>query len=112
MYQLSKFLWQPLEQRQPYIKHLVSRINFTQDRYEDLLRSYVRHNDGNYMMLEDKVRATACDWVRDHEELWRAWMPEMKSHKTPIYLGGMFPMAGPRWREPGILPGKLGIYTL
>jgi ABC-type branched-subunit amino acid transport system substrate-binding protein len=49
----------------------------------------------------------ACEWLSKSESIWRAWMPENLSSKTRIYLGGMFPITGPYFRSPGILPGAV-----
>ena len=53
----------------------------------------------------------ACRWVRHARDVWEAWVPELRQGKTPVYLGGMFPMStggDAVWSRPGLYTGKLG----
>ena len=48
----------------------------------------------------------ACDWLKANRDHWMKWIPQTLSPKPRIYLGGMFTLSGPNWRQPGTVPGK------
>ena len=104
--QLMKVMWTKIRTHAPEAYHVISRMTFTQDQYEDLLRLYVGVNP-HYATSDLKLEEAACQWVRHNGHVWHKWMPENHMTKKRIYLGGMFPLMGPHWRQPGIVPGTL-----
>ena len=102
--QLMKVMWTKIRTHAPEAYHVISHMTFTQDQYEDLLRLYVDVNP-QYANSDLKLEEAACKWVRHHGNVWHQWMPKNLLTKKRIYLGGMFPLRGPYWRQPGIVPG-------
>ena len=102
--QLSKLSWSRIKTHIPEAYHLITKMFFTQNDYEDLLRSYVALN-GNAHLHPPDINATACHWVRNNRHMWEKWLPIGLTQKPKIYIGGMFPITGPYLREPGIFPG-------
>jgi len=86
----------------PEAFHVISSITFGQSEIEELLRNYTRQQDD---LAVGAAERTACEWVRNNEESWTHWMPEGLLSKKRIYLGGMFPITGPYWRQPAIVEG-------
>ena len=70
-----------------------------QDQYDDLLKLTPDSRTA------ENYEEAACYWLRKNRRHWRRWVPENLSNKTQIYLGGMFPLSGPNWRQPGTVPG-------
>jgi len=113
IHQLTKVMWSRLQTHTPEAHHLISRLQFSTAELELLLLSYERILNDNRgfssISVTDEVNyleTAACRWVRDNEDVWLQWLPELVSSKQTIYLGGLFPIAGPFWRQPGIVPGK------
>jgi len=113
IHQLTKMMWSRLGTHTPEAHHLISHLHLSTSDLESLLLSYdhlMNDNSGSSgMALTDELdylEEAACNWVRGNEDLWSEWLPEVLSSKQMIYLGGLFPMAGPFWRQPGIVPGK------
>ena len=100
-----KAMWTKIRTHAPEAYHVISRMTFTQDQYEDLLRLYVGVNP-HYATSDLKLQEAACQWVRHNGHVWHKWMPENHTKKKRIYLGGMFPLMSPHWRQPGIVPGR------
>jgi len=111
IHQLTKVMWSRLQTHTPEAHHLISRLHFSTSNLELLLLNYERllnDNSGfSSVGVTDRVLEDgACNWVRENEDVWSEWLPELVSSKQMIYLGGLFPIAGPFWRQPGIVPGK------
>jgi len=105
IHQLTKLMWSRLQTHTPEAYHLISHLYFSTSDLESLLMNY------NRLMTDDSdevdyFEEAACNWVRDNEDLWSDWLPEVVSSKQMIYLGGLFPIDGPLWRQPGIVTGK------
>jgi len=113
IHQLTKVMWSRLHTHTPEAHHVISRLHFSTSDIESMLLVYdqlmtdsigvsgVPVTDG-----VDYLEQTACRWVRANEDVWSDWLPEVLSSKQMIYLGGLFPIDGPFWRQPGIVPGK------
>src|SRR6218665_1120197 len=101
VHQLTKMVWSKIKSHTPEAYHLISQMELGQDEVNDLLVDYSKRGGSSDHDLE----SAACAWVKANEPRWRSWVPEHVSSKTPIYLGGMFPITGPVWRQPGIVPG-------
>jgi len=113
IHQLTKIMWSRLHTHTPEAHHLISRLHFSTSDLESLLLNYDRLMNDNTgfsgMGVSDYVdylEESACHWVRGNEDVWSEWLPELLSSKQIIYLGGLFPIDGPFWRQPGIVPGK------
>lgn len=109
VHQLTKMVWAKMKSHTPEAYHLISHMELGQDDVNDLLVDY-RKWPGP--LADRDLERAACAWVRDNKERWKNWIPENLSSKTPIYLGGMFPITGPLWRQPGIVPGMDLTYYL
>ena len=98
--QLNKLVWSKLASNAPEAYHVISKMEFTLEQYEDLLR---------YMSVTETQpdhNEVACRWVRNNKDVWSHWIPPNLTNKTKIYLGGMFPLSGALWKMPGIVPGR------
>ena len=109
IHQLSKMMWSKLKSHTPEAYHLISKMHFDENEFEDLLHTYtVQSMDGSAEeQTVDTVERTACEWLQNNTDKWSLWLPENLSTKQRIYLGGMFPLTGPYWRQPGIVPGVM-----
>lgn len=98
--QLTKMTSPALATVAPQAYEAVSRMSFTQDEYADLLQFY-----SNAKSLRPSIRASkvACSWVKEHENIWKQWFPKNISTRKKIYLGGLFPLSGPFWTQPGLV---------
>lgn len=114
IHQLTKIMWSRLQTHTPEAHHLISRLHFSTSDIESLLLNYDRLMNGNSggssdvssTSEVDYLEEAACNWVRENEDMWSEWLPELLSSKQMIHLGGLFPIDGPFWRQPGIVPGK------
>lgn len=95
--QFTKVVWSKVKTSIPEAYHVISKMMFHQDEYIKLLQMFRSFSSATEI---------ACSWVRDHEKTWKAWLPENLSNKTKIYLGGLFPMTGRYWMEPGLVQGR------
>ncbi|KAK2146668.1 hypothetical protein LSH36_590g02059 [Paralvinella palmiformis] len=102
--QLSKLMWAKLETHAPEAYHVISKMHFSQSQYEEFLRVFVGLNP-DFAEMSSYYELAACEWIRANEPLWQEWLPPILSSKTTIYLGGMFSLSGPFWRQPGLIPG-------
>lgn len=101
--QLTKMTSPALATVAPQAYEAVSRMSFTQDEYADLLQFY-----SNAKSLRPSIRASkvACSWVKEHENIWKQWFPKNISTRKKIYLGGLFPLSGPFWTQPGLVQSE------
>lgn len=111
VHQLTKVMWSKLRTHTPEAHHVVSNLHFSSSDLNVLLESYVQMwKEANVVegaTQVDLLEQAACEWVRGNEYLWKDWLPQTLSNKQMIYLGGMFPLTGPYWRLPEVVPGKL-----
>lgn len=105
LHQLTKMMWSVIRTHTPEAYHVVTKMEFSQVEINELLLSFVEISEQGSRTREEALEEAACRWVRDYKRKWQRWLPANLSSKTPIYLGGMFPLSGPYWRSPGILPG-------
>ena len=117
VHQLTKMMWSRLHTHTPEAHHLISQLHFSTFNLESLLLDYGRllNDNSGFSSVspadeEAHLDAVACNWVRENEDVWTEWLPDVLSSKQMIYLGGLFPMDGPFWRQPGIVPGKRSIF--
>ena len=99
--QFTKVVWPKLRTSVPEAFHVISKMTFHQDEYMQLLQMFRKFSSAEEI---------ACAWVANetnHEHIWKFWLPENLSNKTKIYLGGLFPMTGNYWMEPGLVQGKI-----
>jgi len=110
IHQLTKVMWSRLHTHTPEAHHVILQLHFSTSDLESLLLTYDRMVTGSTGLGTgdgvDYLEQTACSWVRANEDVWSDWLPEVLSSKQMIYLGGLFPIDGPFWRQPGIVPGK------
>ena len=98
-------MWAKLETHAPEAYHVISKMHFSQSQYEEFLRVFVGLNP-DFAEMSSYYELAACEWIRANEPLWQEWLPPILSSKTTIYLGGMFSLSGPFWRQPGLIPGN------
>jgi hypothetical protein len=110
VHQLSKLMWSKLETHAPEAYHVVSNMRFSQSQYEDVLRIYVSKSP-DFSNSPVHYEDAACSWIRANTKVWEKWLPPNLSNKTVIFLGGMFPLSGPFWRQPGLVPGKYNMFV-
>lgn len=97
--QFTKVVWPKLRTSVPEAFHVISKMKFHQDEYMQLLQMFRKYST---------AQEIACAWVRNetnYERIWKFWLPENLSNKTKIYLGGLFPISGNYWMEPGLVQG-------
>ncbi|KAL4235040.1 hypothetical protein ACF0H5_006678 [Mactra antiquata] len=94
--QFTKVVWSKMKTSVPEAYHVISKLTFHQDEYTSLLQMFRKYSH---------VDTIACEWVRSNEHIWQKWLPSNLSNKTRIYLGGLFPLTGFYWMEPGLVQG-------
>ncbi|KAH3769941.1 hypothetical protein DPMN_171220 [Dreissena polymorpha] len=92
--QFTKVVWSKVKTSIPEAYHVISKMTFHQDEYVRLLQ-----------LRNSNAYDVACNWTKENEAIWKTWLPENLSNKTRIYLGGLFPMSGLYWSEPGLVQG-------
>lgn len=55
---------------------------------------------------EPQFEDIACQWMNENEAVWSQWKPVDLATKTELYIGGIFPITGPFYSAPGMVPGK------
>lgn len=101
--QFTKVVWSRLKTSIPEAYHVVSKLTFHQDEYTSLLQMFRQYSH------VDKI---ACEWVKSNEDIWKKWLPNNLSNKTRIYLGGLFPLTGFYWMEPGLVQGMVHYFEV
>ena len=98
--QFTKVVWPKLRTSVPEAFHVISKMTFHQDVYMQQLQMFRKYSSAEEI---------ACAWVRNetNQQIWKSWLPENLSNKTKIYLGGLFPMTGNYWMEPGLVQGEV-----
>ncbi|XP_060571812.1 uncharacterized protein LOC132729992, partial [Ruditapes philippinarum] len=94
--QFTKIVWSKLKTSIPEAYHVISKLKFHQDEYIRLLQMF-----RGYSYVDE----IACAWIQNHEKVWKTWLPDNLSNKTRIFLGGLFPITGQYWMEPGLVQG-------
>lgn len=98
--QLTKVLWGPLKTGAPEAYHIISKMTFSDIEYDQLISLYP----------DKSVNEIACWWVQNNMAQWDKWLPSSLKEKPKIYLGGLFPLSGRMWSQPGIVAGaKLAV---
>ena len=78
----------------------MERVFFTQEEYTTMLRLY------NEQPGEPRVEDVACYWMNQNEAVWMQWRPADLATKMELFIGGIFPITGPIYSAPGMVPGK------
>ena len=105
-HQLSKVMWAKMRTHTPEAHSLISSLSFTHQQYEDLLQLFMKIDFNNADLDQSQVyEEAACQWIKQNKRIWSKWIPKNMTTKQRIYIGGMFPITGPYWRQPGIVPG-------
>ncbi|KAK3589102.1 hypothetical protein CHS0354_017444 [Potamilus streckersoni] len=94
--QFHKIVWSKIKTNIPEGYHMITHMKFSQVEYERLLQ--------NFHALPSAFDI-ACDWVHKNSDTWEKWLPQNLSNKTKVYLGGLFPISGLYWMEPGLVQG-------
>lgn len=97
--QFSKMVWWEVEKEAPEILHIVKRMVFTRAEYEEMLQWFK-------LWDSDAINPVACTYLRVYKDKWSSWLPKHFSRRKSIYLGGLFPMTGLYWMQPGLVQGK------
>lgn len=97
--QLTKVVWGPVKVAAPEAFHIISKMSFSDFEYDQLIASASRHPDLSLTQI-------ACQWVQNNEQKWEKWLPTSLMEKPKIYLGGLFPLSGKTWSQPGLVEGK------
>ncbi|CAG5120744.1 unnamed protein product [Candidula unifasciata] len=71
-------------------------MSFSDQEYDQLIANASQHSD---------LSLTACRWVQGNEHRWEKWLPISLMEKPKIYLGGLFPLTGKSWSQPGLVEG-------
>ena len=94
---LSKFVWTNISTGAPEILSVISNFTFPQHEYVSLLQK---------RPVLKSASDLACSWVKDNKHVWSEWIPQHVQHKPKIYLLGLFPLSGDKWKQPGLPQGK------
>ncbi|KAK0061791.1 venus kinase receptor [Biomphalaria pfeifferi] len=98
--QLTKVLWGPLKSDAYEAYHIISQMSFSDMEYDGLIAQHPHFT----------VDQIACQWINNNSAKWDLWLPNRLREKPKIYLGGLFPMSGKIWSQPGIVEGaKLAV---
>lgn len=101
---LFKFAWGAVQDSAPDVYYLLSKLYFDKETLSGLLQ---KHAYGGGNLTSEEI---ACDWLQQNRDTWMQWLPSGSFNKTPVYLGGMFPLSDSEdavWSNPGILQGAL-----
>ncbi|KAH9515724.1 hypothetical protein Btru_011828 [Bulinus truncatus] len=98
--QLTKVLWGPLKSATPEAYHIISKMSFSDMEYDQLITQHPQYS----------ASQLACHWINNNFDKWNKWLPDSLKEKPKIYLGGLFPLSGKTWSQPGLVEGaKLAI---
>lgn len=101
---LYKFSWVKIRQNAPDVFQVLSNMHFDKGSFSNLL---YQHQVGGGNLSSEKV---ACGWLRQNRDVWESWLPLGTFRKSPVYIGGMFPLSvsdSAVWSRPGILQGEI-----
>ncbi|XP_029195937.2 uncharacterized protein LOC114961433 isoform X2 [Acropora millepora] len=99
---LYKFSWVKIRQNAPDVFQVLSKMHFDKGTLSNLLH---QHQVGGGNLSSEKV---ACGWLQQNRDVWESWLPVGTFSKSPVYIGGMFPVSvndNAVWGRPGILQG-------
>lgn len=96
--QYKKFIWTKIQYSAPEVYYLISKMNFNDETYVQLLKRY---------KFFQSTQKAACNWLRYQQNEWNKWIPPNLSSKVKVSLLSFFPLSGSRWRQPGLLQGKI-----
>lgn len=99
VHQLTKVVWGPLRVAAPEAFHIISKMSFSDLEYDQLIANASQNSDLSLTRI-------ACRWVQENEHKWEKWLPTSLMEKPKIYLGGLFPLTGKSWSQPGLVEGK------
>lgn len=106
---LFKFAWGAVQDSAPDVFYLLSKLYFDKETLSGLLQ---KHACGGGNLTSEEI---ACDWLQQNRDTWMQWLPSGSFNKTPVYLGGMFPLSDSEdavWSNPGILQGMRNLFRL
>jgi len=99
---LYKFSWVKIRQNAPDVFQVLSKLHFDNDTLSNLLH---QHQVCGGNLSSERV---ACGWLRQNRDVWESWLPVGTFSKSPVYIGGMFPVSvndNAVWGRPGIIQG-------
>ena len=92
---MAKIVWRPLEDGAPLLYKLIEHFGLSNELYNSLLSHYSAHK--NDKTLED----IACSWLNGpYENGTRYDKLSPKWKKPTLYIGGIFPIGGTKYRAP------------
>ncbi|KAK8775171.1 hypothetical protein V5799_031484 [Amblyomma americanum] len=94
---MERVAWSKLKDSAPDIYELVEKMTFTQQEYEKLLNSYQ-----NKRLQHKTYHQIACSFLHDNELLLHQFSVKVID-KTPLHIGGIFPISGIYKRMGGVL---------
>ena len=106
---LAKVVWNPLQNEAPRFYKFIQHFGLTYIEYEELLATYNSRNNS-----DSDYEAVACQWLNNNnsEDDDERTVYEQKLENIPLkgkhelYIGGIFPIMGRRYRAPELAQGK------
>ena len=101
---MAKVVWAPVQDEAPNLYKLIQHFSFTYTEYLDLLETYNVDNESS------RYHDVACRWLSkvefESKTIYEVKAAEFPLHAKPeLYIGGIFPMTGAKYRAPELARG-------
>ncbi|KAJ8916169.1 hypothetical protein NQ315_016308 [Exocentrus adspersus] len=105
MHRLVKLAWSKIQKNAQPLYDSLRFFKLKESDYVNLLYLYEEYR-ANWPM-----RSIACNWMRNHTNVWKNWLGLYQTFRTPIYIGGIFPVNATSYNGKGIVTGAVMAQT-
>ena len=113
---LAKVAWRPLQKEAPKLFSFLRYFSFLPEEYVELIKLFTTMNSDEPMAKLETDKEVACAWLRDQNrndigETDQNWLDRMRNqmklqHKPKLYIGGIFPLSGTKYKAPVLAEGQ------
>ena len=111
---LAKVAWRPVQKEAPKLFNFLQHFNFLPEEYEELMELYSMMTD-RPSAISDIETEVACAWLKNQESNVKGdkqlnWLERQKNlmklqQKPKLYIGGIFPLSGTKYKAPVLAEG-------
>ena len=112
---LAKVAWRPVQKEAPKLYNFLQHFSFLPEEYEELLKLHSMMTSDRQSPISDIETEVACAWLKKQEsnvtgEKQRSWLERQRNlmklqQKPKLYIGGIFPLSGTKYKAPVLAEG-------
>ncbi|CAL8112812.1 unnamed protein product [Orchesella dallaii] len=100
---LEKFVSSKLKLGAKLAFEAAHRLSITYEEYKKMMEMYTNVTNElenevvpytNGEKTKSVVEHAACQWMKENKLVWESWEPKGGNGKTPLFIGGIFPISG------------------